>query len=220
MSEKAPIRPTESEPAQDVEVTPVFPLLLLETMRDMDRPAEVLEDEDVSLSMPRRLGLSEVVGVQIRRLQDAVRKDLPQTAAVVEDLVRLVIRRPDAERIFEEAGRRVARHAWAKRAGAMRSTIRLMPLPLARVAAARAARRLFRRLAGTRRVRVNRWPTELRIRSPLSVRADPGGAACAFYAGVFAELLQQYTGRSYRVSHPQCAARSAQECRWTVEVQG
>ena len=108
-------------------VSPVFPLLLLETMRDVDRPEEVLEDEDVSASLPRRLGLSEVVSVQIRRFQEEVRQNRGQSAAQIEDLVRLVVRRPDAERIFEEAGRRMARHSWDQRSSALRGSVRIMP---------------------------------------------------------------------------------------------
>src|SRR5215207_6833047 len=86
-------------------VTPVFPLILLETMRDMDRPEEYLEGEDVAVSMPRRLGLSDVVYTQIHRFREEVKRKRMQTPAVVMDLVRLVIRRPDADEIFEEAGR-------------------------------------------------------------------------------------------------------------------
>jgi predicted hydrocarbon binding protein len=199
-------------------ITPVFPLLLLQTMRDMDRPAEVLEDEDVTTSLPRRLGLSDVVGIQIRRLQEEVRHKRLQSSSQVEDLIRLVIRRPDAEEIFEEAGRRVARHSWEQRSRAARGAIRLLPRPLALISASRAARRTFRRLTGAARLTVNRWPTELRIEGSLSARADPGGAACAFYGGAFAELLQFYTGRTYRVRHPECETRGGAGCRWTVEV--
>mgnify|MGYP006145036427 CR=1 FL=1 len=38
-------------------------------------------------------------------------------------------------------------------------------------------------------------------------RADPLGVACAFYGGAYAEVLRQYTGREYRILHPQCEAR-------------
>ena len=64
-------------------ITPLFPLLLLETMRDMDRPEELLEDEDLTTSLPRRLGLSDVVMVQIRRLQGEGKQNRLQTAASV-----------------------------------------------------------------------------------------------------------------------------------------
>lgn len=205
-------------PSEAPSITPVFPLLLLETMRDMDRPEEVLEAEDVSTSLPRRLGLSDVVFVQIRRFQEEVKHRRMQRADQMEDLLRLVVRRPDAERIFEEAGRRMARHAWGLRSKAMRRMVRFLPRPLAAQAAARAARRMFRRLTGKGLVAVNRWPPELRIHDSLSARVDPGGAACAFYAGAFGELLQFYTGRSYRVKHLECQTRGAASCQWTLEV--
>lgn len=199
-------------------ITPVFPLLLLETMRDRDRPREVLEDEDISVSMPRRLGLSEVVRVQIQRFQKEVRERRPQAAAQVEDLIRLVVRRPDAGEIFHAAGERVAANEWEERAAWLRRALRFMPGPLSRIAAQRAARRMFRQLAGGSRFSVGRWPAELKIHDSLTARADPAGVACAFYAGAFAELLRRYTSREYRVLHPDCETRGASPCRWTVEV--
>jgi len=186
-------------------------------MRDMDRPDEVLEDEDVTVSLPRRLGLSDVIGVQIRRFQEEVRQRRLQSGAQVADLIRLVIRRPDAEDIFLEAGRRMARRDWEQRAAPMRGTITFMPRPVAPLAAHRASRRLFRRLTAGR-VSISRLPLEMRIRSSLSAQADSSGAACSFYTGAFGELLQLYTGRQYRVRHAHCEARGDAECSWLVEV--
>jgi bacteriochlorophyll 4-vinyl reductase len=200
-------------------ITPLFPLLLLETMRDMDRPEEVLEDEDVTSSLPRRLGLSDVVGVQIRRFQVEAKQNRMQAPAPVMDLMRLVIRRPDAEQIFEEAGRRVARHFWEKRSAAVRQLVRIAPHSLARFVANRAAHRMFDQIVGDRRFTLGRWPVELRIERAITVQADPDGAACAFYAGAFSELLQFYTGRTYRVRHPECETRDSGECRWIVEIE-
>jgi predicted hydrocarbon binding protein len=200
-------------------VSPVFPLLLLETMRDRDRPTEVLEDEDISLSLPRRLGLSEVVRVQIGRFEEEVRQRRPQSAAQVEDLVRLVIRRPDAEEIFHEAGRRVARRFWSERSSGFRRMIRLLPRPLALIAAQRAANRMFGRLSGPTPLKFNRRPVLLRIERSLTARADPTCAACAFYSGALIQLLEQYTGRRYRVLHPDCGAGTNDgACEWRVEV--
>jgi bacteriochlorophyll 4-vinyl reductase len=199
-------------------ITPVFPLLLLETMRDMDRPEEVLEDEDVTASLPRRFGLSDVVFVQIRRFQNEVKQKRAQSSAQVEDLVRLVVRRPDAERIFNEAGRRIAQYAWDQRTPTMRRMIPWLPRPLAVQAAYRAARRLFRQITGDSRFHVSRWPVELKVHDSLTARADADGTACAFYSGAFGELLQFYTGRQYRVKHSECEARGDDVCHWTVEV--
>jgi bacteriochlorophyll 4-vinyl reductase len=205
---------TESTPS----VTPLFPLLLLETLRDMDRPEEVLEGEDLSASMPRRLGLSDVVYAQIHRFREEVRRKRLQTAATVEDLIRLVIKRHDADEIFEEAGRRVARRFWEERSGTARRVVRLLPPALAVRSARRAARRLFRQMQGTAWLEVRGRPPMVRMVSPMTFRADPGGAACAFYAGALSELLREYTGKEHDVAHLHCQARGGDACEWGVEV--
>jgi predicted hydrocarbon binding protein len=214
-SQRAP-----AAPPQTASVTPYFPLILLETMRDMDRPEEVLEGENLAVSLPRRLGLSDVVYTQIHRFGEESRKGRLQTPAVVEDLVRLVIRRPDAEEIFEEAGRRVARRFWTERSAAARLAVRVLPNALALRSAARAAERVFRRVSGGAELRVQRNPLSVRLERCLTARADPGGAACAFYGGVLAEVMEQYTGRQHGVDHARCEARADPACEWAALVTG
>jgi bacteriochlorophyll 4-vinyl reductase len=199
-------------------VTPVFPLILLETMRDMDRPDEYLEGEDIAVSMPRRLGLSDVVFRQIHRFREEVKRKRMQSPAAVADLIALVIRRPDADEIFEEAGRRVARRAWEERSGAFRRSVRWLPQGAKQRSARKAATRLFRQLAGDGRFEVGRKPVSLRITGSLTAEADPGGAACAFYAGVLSELVTEYTGRKHSAPHPRCEARGAGACEWLTQV--
>lgn len=214
--------PTDSPAAvpQAPSVTPFLPLILLETMRDMDRPPEVLEGETLSASLPRRLGLSDVVYTQIHRFQGESKKGRPQTPAVVEDLMRLVIRRPDADQIFEEAGRRVARRFWEQRSAPVRLGIRILPTALSLRSAVKAARRIFRRVAGSARFTVERSPMVVRLEGSLTARADPGGAACALYAGILSELMQQYTGREHGVEHARCETRGAEACEWRPLVKG
>jgi bacteriochlorophyll 4-vinyl reductase len=199
-------------------VAPVFPLLVLRTLRDLDRPEEYLEGEDVASSLPRRLGLSEVVRMQIQKYEAETKAGRLQPSREVEDLLRLMNRRPDAAEIFHLAGRRVAQHAWGERNGTLRGTVRFLPQPLARLVAHRAARRLLHRLAGEGGLRLRRWPVELTITDSITARADPEGAACAFYAGVLEELLRNYTGRSYRAHHASCAGRGDDACEWHLRL--
>jgi bacteriochlorophyll 4-vinyl reductase len=199
-------------------VTPVFPLILLETMRDMDRPEEYLEGENPALSMPRRLGLSDVVFTQIHRFKDEVKRKRMQRPDVVADLIRLVIRRPDCDEIFEEAGRRVARHFWAERAGAVRRMVRFLPQGARQRSARKAANKLFRQLAGDGAMSVGIKPVSLSITNSLSALADPGGAACAFYSGALSELVTQYTGRKSSARHDRCEARGGRSCEWVTQV--
>jgi predicted hydrocarbon binding protein len=199
-------------------VTPVFPLILLETMRDMDRPEEYLEGENIAVSMPRRLGLSDVVFTQIHRFKDEVKRKRMQHPDVVADLIRLVIRRPDADEIFEEAGRRVARHAWGERSGAFRRMVRFLPQGARQRSARKAAQRLFRQLSGTGSLDVTVKPVALSITNSITGQADPGGAACAFYAGVLSELVTQYTGRRHSARHDRCETRGGKSCEWVTQV--
>jgi predicted hydrocarbon binding protein len=134
--------------------------------------------------------------------------------------MRLVVRRPDAVEVFQEAGRRIARHAWEQRSTTMRGMLRVMPNPVPRIAARRAARRLFRQIAGDSQLSVGRWPVDVRMKNSISARVDPNGRACAFYSGAFAEIMQLHTGKTYRVLHEDCATRGASECLWAVEVMG
>jgi len=209
---------TTAAAAATANVTPVFPLILLETMRDMDRPDEYLEGEDVAVSMPRRLGLSDVVYKQIHRFREEVKRKRMQSPATVGDLIALVIRRPDCDEIFEEAGRRVARHAWGERSKAFRTTVRWLPQGAKQRSARKAANRLFRQLAGVGEFAVGIKPVSLRITGSLTAAADPGGAACAFYAGVLSELVTEYTGRKHSTTHARCEARGGASCEWLTQV--
>ncbi|HEX8245745.1 MAG TPA: hypothetical protein VF541_19690 [Longimicrobium sp.] len=210
--------PTTAAPGAAATVTPVFPLILLETMRDMDRPEEYLEGEDIAVSMPRRLGLSDVVFTQIHRFRDEVKRKRMQHPDVVADLIRLVIRRPDCDEIFEEAGRRVARHAWGERPGPLRRMVRWLPQGAKQRSARKAARKLFRQLAGDAAMEVGIKPVALSITGSITGRADPGGAACAFYSGALSELVTQYTGRKHSAVHDRCETRGGRSCEWVTQV--
>jgi bacteriochlorophyll 4-vinyl reductase len=129
-----------------------------------------------------------------------------------------VIRRPDADEIFEEAGRRVARHAWSERPASLRRMVRWLPQGARQRSARKAARKLFRQLAGEGALNVTVKPVALNIRNCVTAIADPGGAACAFYAGALSELVTQYTGRKHSTRHDRCEARGAPSCEWVTQV--
>jgi predicted hydrocarbon binding protein len=211
-------RSVAAPPEPAAGITPLLPLLLFETMRDMDRPEEVLEGEDLSVSLPRRFGLSDVVYMQIHRFRDEVRRRRAQSETEIENLIRLVIRRPDAEEIFEEAGRRMARRAWEERSAALRRMVRLLPPRMARRSAMRAVQRLFQKMVGNGKLQVAARQGVVRITGSLTARADEGGAACALFTGALAETLQHYTGRESRPEHAVCEARAGEACEWTLQA--
>jgi hypothetical protein len=186
-------------------------LRLLEVMRDQDIPPELLEEEDTTVTLPRRLGLSDVVGRQIRSFREDVRKGVKLTDAEIHDLFRLVIRRPDAEEIFFRVGESLA----GDPAGRWR---RVLPRGLALALARRRVRRLLNTLFGRRMGGFGRGGFSIEGRSLLFIEADPGGDACALVAGLCKVSLEQATGRAAVVGHALCQSRGDALCRWEGEL--
>jgi predicted hydrocarbon binding protein len=209
-------RPVEADDSHPVH--PAVSLILLETIRDMDLPPEYLEEENVTESMPRRFGLSDVVASQIRRFEEAVRTKESQPPSVVIDLLRLVIRRPDADEVCEEAGRRVAHHFWGRRTRISRVLLRWTPRVLSVPLGYRRLGKVLEEVVGDAEVVTHRKPLVVELRQSLTSRADPGGAACTFYAGLISELLRLHIGRDYRARHVRCATRADEPCEWQVVV--
>ena len=79
-------------------------LALFESLRVLDLPEEILKEENITLTMPRRLGLSQVVDAEVRRLQQLARRGGRLDATTWEGLLNLVARRPDAAAVGRRAG--------------------------------------------------------------------------------------------------------------------
>lgn len=182
-------------------------LRLLEVMRDQDIPPELLEEEDTAVTLPRRLGLSDVVGRQIRSFREDVRKGVRLTDSDIQDLFRLVIRRPDAEELFFRVGQILA----GEPAGSWR---RVLPQRVALALARSRVRRRLKTLFGRRVGGFGRGPFSIEGRALLFIQADPGGEACGLVGGLCQRAIEQTTGRSARVTHTLCQSRGDALCRW------
>lgn len=185
----------------------VVALRLLEVMRDQDIPPELLEEENTTVTLPRRLGLSDVVGRQIRSFREDVRKGVKLTDAEIQDLFRLVIRRPDSEELFFLVGQSLAGDA----AGRWR---RMLPRRAALALARARVRRRLKTLFGRRIGGFGRGAFSIEGRALLFIQADPGGDACALVAGLSQRILEQGSGRAARVTHTLCQSRGDALCRW------
>ncbi len=180
-------------------------------MRDQDVPTELLEEEDTAVTLPRRLGLSDVVGRQIRTFREDARRGARMTDTEIQDLFRLVIRRPDAEDIFFKAGQSLA---GSRKAGWRRFLPRGMALAVARSRVRRRLKALFGRRVGG----LGRGSFSLEGRSLLFIEADPGGDACALVTGLCQRVIEQATGHRARVTHTLCQSRGDALCRWEGEL--
>lgn len=187
-------------------------LRLLEVMRDMDLPVEILEDEDPTQTMPRRFGLSDVVDRQIRAYKDDSRKKVRLTDEEVEALFRFVIRRPDSPAVFHRVGRLLAGRQHTSR------WTRLLPRTLRFAVARSRFRKTIKRLFGRQLGGFAQGPFVLEGRSLLFVETDPGGDACDLLSGFVQEILEQTLGGTVRVVHTLCQGRGDEICRWEGEI--
>lgn len=188
----------------------VVALRVLEVMRDMDLPGEMLEAEDPTQTMPRRFGLSDVVERQIRAYKEDIRRRLSDEE--VHDLFRFVIRRPDGAEVFQEVGRLLAHGDRPKR------WLRLLPLSLQYRAARSRARRRLKKLFGRHVGGFERAPFVIEGRSLLFIASDPGGDACHLLSGFAEEILEQTLGGSARVIHTLCQGMGDDRCRWEGQL--
>lgn len=198
------------------EVAAILPLSLLESVRTHDRPEEILEDENLTASLPRRFGLSDVIHSQIRRYEEARRKGRPVPARELVDLIRLVIRRPDAEEILDEAGRELVARYLSGIAGRRARIARVLPGPLARAALARRARLLARRIAAGAEAVILSSPVRVRLRNSITAEVDPGGVACGLYTSTFQALSERYLRTGATAEHSRCETRGDDQCEWTL----
>jgi hypothetical protein len=180
-------------------------------MRGLDRPQEVLEDEDPTRTMPRRLGLSDVVDRQIRTLGDDVRRKVRLADDEVQGLIRLVVRRPDAQAVFTQAGRLLAEGGTP---GWRRALPRRARFALARLRARRRLQSLFGRPMGG----FGRGPFVMEGRALFLIECDPGGAACHLLSGFCEDTIQQTLGGTARVTHTACQSRGDSLCKWEAEL--
>jgi len=197
-------------------VDPLFPLVLLEAVRAVDMPDGDLEAEFVDELRTKRFGLSDTVLAQIRRYNDAVKRGqrLPLDEAV--GIARLIGRRPDAEAVFREAGRGLARLTYARIAGPTRTLIRSLPTILGRPLALRHLRRVGKSFLNGSLKRVG---ATVLLDVPESATRDtaPRQAGCTFYEAVLRELMQLMVGGVGAVEHVRCASRGEKTCQWRAE---
>jgi len=187
-------------------------LRLLEVMRDMDLPGELLEEEDPARTIPRRFGLSDVVDRQIRTHREDVRKRVRVTDDEIRGLFRFVIRRPDSTQVFHRVGRLLGDVDRSAR------WLRMLPQGVQFRAARRRARRTLKTLFGRHIGGFGRAPFVIEGRALLFIEADPGGDACHLLSGFAEQVLEQTIGGVARVEHTLCQGRGDDLCRWEGEL--
>ena len=187
----------------------IVPLAVLEAVKNLDTPVEDGLSEFAEELLSKRLGRSPTVAMQLREYEGMVRRNAPADTSHVEALLRLVGRRPDADLVFADAGRRAARRAARRLSGVTRLAALAVPRAFGYLAARRAARAVF---SGELK-RESHVPVA-RVGDALALHATPDGAACALYTAGFTELLRLLVGFEGAMLHVSCRATGGAACEW------
>ena len=199
-----------------VTVDPLLPLSLLEAVRTIDLPTGELETEFVHELRNKRLGLSDTVFAQIKRYAEAAkRKQRPQADEAIA-LAKLIGRRPDAEVVFREAGRFLARQSYQTISPFTRRMMLSLPAIIARPIALRHVRRITRRYVAGAIRRVGSTIL-LEVRDSITLDAAPRLAGCSYYESALRELMQLLVGGVGAVDQVRCASRGEGTCEWRAE---
>ena len=197
-------------------VDALFPLSLLEAVRNVDTPIDQLDTEYVDELRNKRFGLSETVYTQIKRHSEAVRKGQRTGSDEVIGLAKLIGRRPDAEAVFRAAGRYTARQSYHTISTINRQLMRLLPAAIARPLAYRYAKKIVARYLGGN---VRRVGSFLMVDVPRSITLGtaPGSIGCTYYEASVRELLQRLIGSIGAVEHVHCSGRGEGSCEWRAD---
>jgi predicted hydrocarbon binding protein len=198
-------------------VSPAIALALLDALRASDTPAEVIEDESFRISLPRRLGLNEVVDTQMRRYAEI--RDRRGTISPDEysSLLGLIDRRPDDAAVFAAAGRELGK-SWFPEPGLVdRTRLRLTPAGLRQKKLLRAMREAARALEPAAIISPVRedGSVGIEVRDP-PLATTGGGSGCALLTGVLEVCAERRGLDNVRILHPRCAGRGDDHCRWVA----
>jgi len=201
-----------TNPKNHGRVKAIVALRLLEVVRERDLPAELLEQEDPARTIPRRLGLSDVIDRQIRAYKDDVRKGVHLTDQGIRDLFTLVNRRPDSDEIFSDTGREIVNVYFPFRWGQIfPESIQYM---FARTYLARHMKHLF----GGHILSFAEGPLNVEVQDLFFRGSDPEDSACYLISGICQRILEQIGHTSAEVSHTLCQARGDDRCRWDGSI--
>ena len=193
-------------------VRALVPLAVLEAIRNLDTPLDDgLHAELADETLTKRLGLSATVGVPIEREREkaGTGESLPADEGL--QVFRLAGRRPDADLVFSDAGRRAARYALrhpGARASSFWRALSMMGWRSARHrVAASTIKRAFDLEVGDHGGAFSRANT-------IAVQSGFAGSGCQFYTSLLGEVLRLTKGFEGAVVHDQCRARGDSTCRW------
>ena len=198
----------DTNPKNHRRVKAIVGLRLLEVVRDRDLPTELLEQENPARTIPRRLGLSDVVDRQIRMYGDDVRKGVHLTDQGITDLFTLVNRRSDSDEVFLNTGRELVEVHFPFRWG------QVFPESIQYMFARTYLSWHLKHLFGRRILSFAEGPLNVEVQGLFFEGGDPEGSTCYLISGICQRILEQIGHQSAEVGHTLCRARGDDRCRW------
>lgn len=195
-----------------------LPLVLLQVIQRQDTPPELLPEEDAGSLFPQRLGLSGVVERQIRVFSRLARQRRGVEESQVAGLLELIVRRPDADEIFEAAGKTLAGFQLSGTTGWLLRFSRHLPQAMQQRAVMRAIRGVHGTILIADDLEIDAGPIEIRATDPLTVRVQADRTACTLYGSLAGGLLELSGSAPTAVLHPACQGRGDERCVWRIEV--
>lgn len=183
---------------------------MLEALRAVDRPGEMLENEIIARTIPRRFGLSEVVERQIELYQEYARQGMKLTDDELAEFINLVKKRPDAARVFFEMGAHLANELLPSRK-------RWLPRSRRLILVKRAIERTLARLFGQRVGGFVSGPFSLEMSASPFVQLDSSGDACELITGFCQRGLRRVVDKEATVVKVSCETKGARSCKWSVK---
>ena len=202
----------DTNPKNHRRVKAIVGLRLLEVVRDRDLPTELLEEEDPAQTIPRRLGLSDVVDRQIRTYGDDVQKGVRLTDQGITDLFTLVNRRSDSDEVFFNTGRELVEVHFPFRWG------RVFPESIQYMFARTYLSWHLKHLFGRHVLTFAEGPLNVEVQGLFFEGGDPEGSTCYLISGICQRILEQIGHRSAEVGHTLCQARGDDRCRWDGSI--
>ena len=202
----------DTNPKNHRRVKAIVGLRLLEVVRDRDLPTELLEEEDPAQTIPRRLGLSDVVDRKIRAYGDDVRKGVHLMDQGITDLFTLVNRRSDSDEVFFNTGRELVEVHFPFRWG------RVFPESIQYMFARTYLSWHLKHLFGRRILSFAEGPLNVEVQGLFFEGGDPEGSTCYLISGICQRILEQIGHRSAEVGHTLCQARGDDRCRWDGSI--
>jgi len=187
-------------------------LRLLEVIRDYDLPAELLEQEDPTQTIPRRLGLNDVVERQIRAYEHDEKKRVHLTDRGAVALFNLVSRRPDSDQVFFQTGLDLAEVPQLFRYGKVFP--KSVQYLLARVYLGQRLKKLF----GRQVIVLGEGFFSPESKDLFFREVDREGNICCFISGMCQGVLEQIGQAAVEVEHSLCQAHGDDRCMWNGKI--